>query len=302
MLSDPESNMGALVQHAFEGLTPNTLRAYSKGWDDFGVYLGFHDRAQAAMKLIRSNHGQANALVLGYRAHLLERKLQPSTINSRLAAVKSIMDRLRIMGLVTWKIEVKGFKVMSYKDTRGPGREPIAKVVAALEARDDRKALRDVAMIRLLYNVGLRRGEAAALNVEHVEFSKNRIWITGKGHLEREPVTIPEKVKNALMKWLVKRPIPSDQKGRGPVFVSLDPGSDGHRLSGTGIWKMIKGYGLGRPHGLRHTAVTEGLAKTKDPTKVQQFSRHKDLRTLMIYNDNQKDAGGEVAKLLEEDV
>jgi integrase/recombinase XerC len=51
-----------------------------------------------------------------------------------------------------------------------------------------------------------------------------------------------------------------------------------------------------RPHGLRHLAITRALdAFNGDVRKVAQFSRHKDIRVLTAYDDNRRDAGGEVA-------
>jgi integrase/recombinase XerC len=57
-----------------------------------------------------------------------------------------------------------------------------------------------------------------------------------------------------------------------------------------------------RPHGLRHEAITRALDRTNgDIRKVQRFSRHKDARTVLIYDDNRRDLGGEVAELVAED-
>ncbi len=53
------------------------------------------------------------------------------------------------------------------------------------------------------------------------------------------------------------------------------------------------------PHGLRHAAITEALDLTGgDVRKVQRFSRHRDLQTLTIYDDNRVDLAGEVSKLV----
>ena len=57
--------------------------------------------------------------------------------------------------------------------------------------------------------------------------------------------------------------------------------------------------GVVRPHGLRHAAITEALDLTKGNVRaVQRFSRHRDLRTLTIYDDNRQDLAGEIARQL----
>ena len=59
---------------------------------------------------------------------------------------------------------------------------------------------------------------------------------------------------------------------------------------------MIHGYGLGRPHGLRHSAITAALEATNgNIAEVMKFSRHKDPKVLMKYDDNRKDVAGDIA-------
>ena len=55
-----------------------------------------------------------------------------------------------------------------------------------------------------------------------------------------------------------------------------------------------------RPHGLRHAAITEALDRGTDVRAVQRFSRHRDLRVLLVYDDNREDLGGKVACALAE--
>ena len=78
----------------------------------------------------------------------------------------------------------------------------------------------------------------------------------------------------------------------------------GHRLTGEGVRVTIRKLGMSvgvvtRPHGLRHTAITGALDKSDgNMRKAQQFSRHKDVRTLGKYDDNRRDFGGEMAALV----
>ncbi len=60
-----------------------------------------------------------------------------------------------------------------------------------------------------------------------------------------------------------------------------------------------EGLGLGRPHGLRHAAITEALDLLGgDVRRVQRFSRHRDVRVLNAYDDNRQDLAGEVARIV----
>ncbi len=88
----------------------------------------------------------------------------------------------------------------------------------------------------------------------------------------------------------------------------MDGARKGQRLTGRSVVRVLGRIGAEvglqvRPHGLRHAAITEALEATYgDVRKVQRFSRHRDTRTPTVYDDNRRDIGGEVAKLVAESV
>ncbi len=95
-------------------------------------------------------------------------------------------------------------------------------------------------------------------------------------------------------------------RNMGPLFLNFDRARKGRRLTGAGLYALVRKLGKSVgvetwPHGLRHTAITEALNLTQgDVRAVQRFSRHRDLQTLVVYDDNRVDLGGEVAKLVAE--
>ena len=74
----------------------------------------------------------------------------------------------------------------------------------------------------------------------------------------------------------------------GPLFLNFDRAGKGQRLTGRGLYSMIRklGESLGIkvwPHGLRHAAITEALDLTNGNLRaVQRFSRHQDVRVLTV--------------------
>ncbi|CCQ53844.1 integrase-recombinase protein [Crocosphaera watsonii WH 0005] len=94
------------------------------------------------------------------------------------------------------------------------------------------------------------------------------------------------------------------------MFISLDSRSRGSRLSGDGLYKIVRCYcreaGIDKlmsPHRIRHSSITMALDKSDgDVRKVQKLSRHKNLNTLMIYDDNRNNDQLELSELLEEDL
>ena len=161
------------------------------------------------------------------------------------------------------------------------------------------KGLRDVALLRLLHDLGLRRSEAVRLDIEDADLPGNRISILSRGRLLKEPVSLPEPTQTALAAWLEAR-----GSEPGPLFINFDRAGKGQRLTGAAVYHIVGWLGAKagltvRPHGLRHLAITTALERSNgDMRAVAKFSRHKDLRTLSRYRDNRPDLAGKVASLV----
>jgi integrase/recombinase XerC len=98
--------------------SPNTRRTYSKGLKDFFVTMTqFEPSPDAIAWFLSLGRFQAIALVLRYRAALLERGLTPATVNVRLTAVKSLVNYARKIGKCEYSLEdVEGLRVETYRD------------------------------------------------------------------------------------------------------------------------------------------------------------------------------------------
>jgi integrase/recombinase XerC len=300
-LSDPRAGGAALTNAFLAGKSPETLRAYRKALADFAGFLRDKkppvDAAgpdEAASHLISLTHGHANAVVLEYRNTMIDsRGLLNNTVNVRLSAIKSLIKLARMHGVIQWAIDVPNLPQEVYQDTKGPGTDPVVEVASRLAGEPGAAAARDLAVVRLLFGQALRRGEVASLDLSHLDLKDGTMMILGKGKRKRLRVTLAEPTVAALKSWLSHR-----GQEPGPLILNFDKFAKSPRLTGNGIWRVTTKLGLGRPHGLRHAGITEGLDGTKDPRAVQRFSRHADLRTLMKYDDNRKDLGGDVAKAI----
>lgn len=292
-----------LVQLHLERFSPETRRAYGQDLADFATRIGAPDAERAAAALLSRGRGAANALVLEYRTDMSEQGLAPATINRRLSAVRSLVDLGRLLGVVDWEIDVRNVKSERLRDTRGPGRDGYEAMLAVLACRQGPKAIRDRAILHLLFDLALRRAEVVSLDHEHVLLTESKILVRGKGRTERQAVTMPEATRAALAEWIQVR---GDDVG--PLFLNFDPAKNGtsRRLTGGSVGRMVVQVGRAatlprrvRPHGLRHAAITEALELTGgDVRAVARFSRHRRLDTLMVYDDNRQDIAGRVARLL----
>jgi integrase/recombinase XerC len=154
-----------------------------------------------------------------------------------------------------------------------------------------------------LYHLGLRRNEVVTLNLQDLDLKAGIVAVLGKGRREKVQLSLPRPTAEALWAWLAIR-----GENPGPLFHRLDRAGWGQgRLTGNGLYGIIRRLGEQanvqvRPHQLRHSSITRALDLTNgDVRTVQKFSRHKDIRVLLRYDDNRADLGGSVARRLAED-
>ncbi len=280
-----------LVKIFLSNKSERTIAAYKKDLTDFARFLGIQDGNldHTARCLLSNGRGRANALAAEYRGYLESRKLSPATINRRLSALRSMVEQAGTLGVVSWELRIKGPKSRSYRDTSGPGTRNVRRMLGLVRDRDDRKGVRDFAILRLLYDLALRRGEIVALDLEDLDLEGTTIKILGKGRTEKEILTLPQPTIEALRTWVEVR-----GSGAGHLFINFDRAGKGGRLTGTGIYQIVRRLGneLGiktRPHGIRHSSISACVAQFP-LTDVQRFSRHKKLETVAIYVD-QLDGG-----------
>ena len=321
---DPPENLPALLESAdatpatigpvdligafLSGRKATTIRAYAKDLDDFAAFLGM-TRSSAVELLVAGGPGNANATALAYRAHLDGRKLAPATICRRLAALRSVVRMARRIGRIAWALDVDSPRSRAYRDTRGPGEHGVRKMVkqAGKDARTP-KGRRDLAILRLAYDGGLRRFEIAGLDLADVDLEGLTVSVTGKGQSEPVPLTINPTVAQVLGEWIRAR-----GDAPGPLFTRLDRAAgDGPpaRMDPESINRITKAIGKKagvkrgtNAHGLRHAAITKALDLAGgDVIRVQGFSRHADVKTVLKYNDNVQDGYGRLTRMLGDDL
>jgi len=289
-----------LVAQWLSGRKDTTLNTYKSALRDFAAWLDVRSMAEVAESLLTLDAGQANAKILDYKNALIARELAPGTVNLRLAAIRSLVSLAAMLGIVSWTVRIKGLKQRVYRDTRGPGADGYRSIVSNLDTTT-KPGKRDAAIVRLLYVLGLRRGEVVSLDLEDVDFSAGRVEILGKGRLQKEWVTIPPETLETLREWV-------DARGWhcGPLFVSLARGSYGKRLTGRSVASVVQKAGVAaeldrpvRPHGLRHAAITELRDQGASDRDVIRFSRHRSPDVLQYYDDNRDDIAGRLATKLE---
>ena len=279
-----------LVSTFLNGKKPTTIKGYSRDFADFAEFIGNPDPNEAILVLVERGQGAANVAAHQYRANMLERGLKPATINRRLSALRSVLSMARTFALIDWRLDVPNVKGRTYRDTSGPGTEAFVKMLNATED------LRDRAILRLLFDVALRREEICSLELQHVLARGEDVIleVAGKGKWERVHIALPKPTQDALTAWVDLRGLKE-----GPLFPNRDrtDKGKGKGLSGTSIYRIVRVAAeragiksIVSPHRLRHSAITRAAELLKgDLTKLQQYSRHSDIRTCAIYVDNHED-------------
>ena len=303
-LPDFSSDPDVLTQLLEDKRNPRTRREYEKDITYFFRALsGCEPSRDLVLQFLHLSRHRATALVLKYKAELFKRGLAEATVNRRLAAIKSLVRMGRKLGICDYTLDIKGEKVRTYRDTTGVKVEVYKPILALCDQTSD-LGKRDYALLKLLWENALRRNEVSQLNVEDFDGERRELRILGKGRgTQTETVYISRSTTDALLKWLKARDeyVPSE-----PLFIALDFYHKGHRLSGDGIYKLVKRYckkaGITKsmsPHRIRHSSITAALNATDgNLRKTQKLSRHADINTLLIYDDNRNRDQEELTELL----
>lgn len=164
--------------------------------------------------------------------------------------------------------------------------EQLFEALSDQAAEGDPVALRDRAMVELLYATGIRVGELAGLDVDDVDHDRRAVRVLGKGNKERTvPFGVP--AGTALDDWL--------RRGRGRLAVAgsgpaLFLGRRGGRIDSrqvravaARILAAVPDTAASGPHALRHSAATHLLDGGADLRAVQEILGHTSLATTQLY-------------------
>jgi integrase/recombinase XerC len=151
---------------------------------------------------------------------------------------------------------------------------------------DSPEALRDQAILELLYATGMRVGELVGLNLDDIDLTRRVVRVFGKGAKERTvPMGLP--AARAVEMWRTRgRPRLAAPNSGAALFL----GSRGKRLDQRAVRRLVHtrlanvdGAPDMGPHGLRHTAATHLLEGGADLRSVQELLGHATLATTQIY-------------------
>jgi integrase/recombinase XerD len=262
------------------GLSRNTLEAYRSDLLQFGEFLARRGLAPA-----QATHGDLAAF-------LSELSVASSTLARKAACLRSFYRYLRREGAIEHDptAELRGPR----KPQRLPRvltREQVARLLEQPQGTAP-LALRDRALMELMYACGLRASEAVGLELADVDLEEGLLCARGKGSKERIVPVGRQAVAALLVYCRSGRPALIDA---GSPRASVPPAqlflnSRGAGLTRQGLYKIIQGHarraGLQErmsPHTLRHSFATHLLAGGCDLRSLQEMLGHADLATTQVY-------------------
>jgi site-specific recombinase XerD len=197
-------------------------------------------------------------------------RLAPTTIARRLASVRSCLR------YTYGAAAVPDAALAPSRRRRLPEVPKTAEIDELLELVDGDSplALRNRALVELLYSAGLRSAEAVALDLADVDFDREALHVRGKGGKERV-VPLGEEAAVHLSRYLRDARPALATSANDAVFLS----ARGRRLDTSTVRRLLR-----HPHRLRHAFATHLLEGGADLRVIQELLGHSSLSTTQIYS------------------
>jgi integrase/recombinase XerD len=280
------------VTHYLESLqderqfSANTIAAYRNDLKQLTDFLQRLD-GDADVEAIGSWSDLTDDHFAAFLAYLQDREYAQATVARKTAASKSFFAYLLDKEIINEPVgtDISSPKVAKYTPIVMTREEINRLLEEPLRDEPNRpEAIRDRAMLELLYATGMRVGEMVALNIQDVDVEKQEIRCVGKSGRERD-IPMNESAFAAVRDYINNaRPYLSD-----PDTESLFVNHRGGRLTRQGFWLILKSYAehIGihgiTPHTLRHTYAIHALQDGQTVREVQQTLGHVSPSTTNLY-------------------
>jgi integrase/recombinase XerD len=257
-----------------KGLSRNTTASYSMDLAKFRKFLEERGKEPG---------GFSKDDIVDFMDSLRAEGLSVSSVRRVLSSIRGLSRYLLIQGLVDEDLaenipSPKKWdtlpKALSLDDVQGllgvEGKNPLA--------------LRDSAMIELLYSSGLRVSELVSLKVSDVNFEAGFLKVLGKGSKERVVPAHPKALQRTRRYMDELRPKLLKKRRSDYLFIT----SRGRPMTRQRFWQALKAYGSLAgvrlsPHTLRHSFATHMLEGGADLRSLQKMLGHSDISTTQVY-------------------
>jgi len=256
-------------------VSPHTLAAYRLDLEQLALFVARETGVAARV-------GDVDHLLLRRYLAQLGKRVKKSSVGRKLAAIRSFFRFLVRHGAVAKN--PAELIATPKKENRLPFHLDIDQVTTLVEAPqgDDKHALRDRAILEMLYSCGLRVSELTGLAIGDLDLSGGMVRVLGKGGKERI-VPVGSRALEAVRTYLEGRGVPG---GSAPLFLN----TRGQRINRRSVARIVDAHVLRiaafkriSPHILRHTFATHMLEGGADLRAIQELLGHASLSTTQKY-------------------
>ncbi len=259
-----------------KGFSRNTIAAYQNDLAQFASFVA----GQPGEAVSRDT-------VLSYMLHLKEKRYAATTVARKIAAIRSYFHYMVGKG---------HFAVDPTEDLESPriGRtlpkaasvEDVDLLLRAAAEQETPEALRDRAMLELLYATGLRVSELVSLNLDDVNVEAGYVRCVGRSGKERVIPVDYSRMQSVANYLQNARGLLARAHEQDALFLN----HRGARLTRQGFWLIIKGYarkaGLDEsitPHTLRHSFAAHQLRNGADLKDLKEIMGHASISSTQVY-------------------
>jgi integrase/recombinase XerD len=267
-----------------KGFSANTVGAYRNDLDQLAGFI----EGMASAKGFKAEWSYVDRnLLINYIIDLKDRNYSSATVARKVAAVKSFFSFL----VAERKIQNDPTENISSPKVNKSLPKPLSlaeiEVLLAEPAKSSTpEAMRDVAMLELLYAGGMRVSELMDLNINDINLKAGFVRCLGKGSKERI-IPIHDRAIRSVKEY-ISEARPHLLKGKEEQALFLNRRGD--RLTRQGFWLILKGHaksaGIKKvvtPHTLRHSFATHILSVGADLRAVQELLGHANISSTQIY-------------------
>lgn len=259
------------------GRSPHTVRAYRS--DLAAMFGGLDALAELDLGHLRRRLGEAH-----------QEGMARSTLARRAAAVRTFTAWAVRAGLLATdpgaRLSSPPAKPALPEVLRADQAAAVLDAAVSGAAEEHPEALRDLALLEVLYATGIRVAEACGLDLDSVDDASRTLRVRGKGDRERT-VVFGVPAARALDRWrAVGRPALAGPGSPAALFLGVRGGRIDPRVARTVVHRAMSAVpgapDIG-PHGFRHAAATHLLHGGADLRHVQELLGHATLSTTQLY-------------------
>ena len=267
-----------------KGVSPNTTAAYRNDLNQLVELLEPKLNGEGGT----GSWSQVDSSLLSdYALSLQDRGYSETTKARKIASVKSLFKFLAREGLITGRsTEMLSSPRIGRALPKSLTLDEVERLLAETSKSDTREALRDKAMLELLYASGMRVSELVSLNLGDVNLREGYVRCFGKGSKERL-IPLHDSAIQAVQEYMKSaRPALPYTTKETALFLNRR----GERLTRQGFWLILKGYAKQAdiktritPHTIRHSFATHLLRGGASLRHVQELLGHASITTTQVY-------------------